>query len=833
MTDGIHARGLRFLRARWRVLVRLGGWSVLETAQTFLTGYAPARALDEGFLAGRPGVGLAWLGVAGIGVLVGAWGTVRVYAAVAALVEPLRDVLVGRVVERGVREADTGALSGLTQQVEIARDTFAGLVMVSRSFVFTAVGAVVGLASLDPLLLLVVVPPLAAGLGLFAATLRPLARRQEEYLVADEALAEGLGRVCPGLRDITAAGAEDRVAAGTGRLVDTEQRAAYSLARWSVLRVVSLALGGQLPIVLLLACAPWLLTRGVTTGALVGALAYVTQSLLPALRNLVHGLGTSGSRLVVVLRRLVREPAAEPGAEESVRRTGSHDANPLPTHACTPGPNGGRHPLAHDPAVTAGATPESDAGTEESAERTGSHDANPLPTHACTPGPNGGRHPLAHDPAVTAGATPESDAGTEESAERTGSHDANPLPTHACTPGPNGGRHPLAHDPAVTAGATPESDARDAETDDGLTDARPADRHAEPGHRLTPHTRARAADHECDTSPTEAAAAHTPTREAAPDSDTSPTTADTPHRTAPHPTHRTPTPALSLTSVSFAYGPTATPVVDRLDLDLAPGAHLAVVGPSGIGKSTLTALIAGILHPTGGMIRLCGHPVPSPDAAALRVLIPQEAYVHTGTLAENLGHLRPAPVPEPELLAAARAVGLTPLLEALGGSRATVDPAALSAGERQLVALTRAYLSYSPLVLLDEATCHLDPQAEERAERAFAGRPGTTLVVVAHRISSARRAGRVLLMDGPRTAYGTHEELMRDSPAYRELVGGWTAVVPKRSEPALPLGDPDRVDAVAGPGLAGDRGHVVAHGPVGQAQAPRDLRDGGPLGREG
>ncbi|MEU9324800.1 ABC transporter ATP-binding protein [Streptomyces canus] len=727
MTHGVYARGLRFLRARWRVLVRLGGWSVLETGQTFLTGYAPARALDEGFLAGRPGVGLAWLGVAGIGVLVGAWGTVRVYAAVAALVEPLRDVLVGRVVERGVREADAGALSGLTQQVEIARDTFAGLVMVSRSFVFTAVGAVVGLASLDPLLLLVVVPPLVAGLGLFAATLRPLARRQEEFLVADEALADGLGRVCPGLRDITAAGAEDRVAADTGRLVDTEQRAAYSLARWSVLRVVSLALGGQLPIVLLLACAPWLLARGVTTGALVGALAYVTQSLLPALRNLVHGLGTSGSRLMVVLRRLVREPAAEPGAEQSVVRTGSHGANPLP------------------------------------------------------------------------------------------------------------GRYPVAHDLAVAAGAPAESDAPDDETADGLTDARPADRHAEPGHRLARHAGAREADHECDTSPTEAATAHTPTREAPHDPATSPTKAGTPHSTTPHTTDRTSTraAALSLASVSFAYGPAATPVVDRLDLDLSPGAHLAVVGPSGIGKSTLMALIAGLLHPTGGRIRLFGRPVPSPDAAAQRVLIPQEAYVHTGTLAENLGHLRPEPVSESELLAAAEAVGVTPLLEALGGSRATVDPAALSAGERQLVALTRAYLSYAPLVLLDEATCHLDPQAEERAERAFASRPGTTLVVVAHRISSARRAGRVLLMDGPRTAYGTHEELVRDSSAYRELVGGWTAVVPKRSEPALSLGDPDRVDAVAGPGLAGDRGHVVAHGPVGQAQASRDLRDGGPLGREG
>ncbi|MET8946094.1 ABC transporter ATP-binding protein, partial [Streptomyces sp. NPDC004542] len=289
---------------RWRVLARLAGWSVLEAGQTFLVGYALARALDEGFLAGRARAGLLWLGLAALGVAVGAYGTGRVYGAVAALVEPVRDRLVARVVARGVREADGATLSGLTQQVEIARDTLAGLVMVSRSFVFTAAGALAGLFSLSPRLLLVVAPPLLAGVCLFAVTLRPLARRQEAFLVADEDLAEQWGTVCPGLRDVTAAGAQAQAGAGLRACVDAELRAARSLARFGVLRVAALALGGQLPVVLLLATAPWLLAHDVTPGALVGALAYVTQSLLPALQNLIHGLGASGSRLTVVLREL-------------------------------------------------------------------------------------------------------------------------------------------------------------------------------------------------------------------------------------------------------------------------------------------------------------------------------------------------------------------------------------------------------------------------------------------------------------------------------------------------------------------------------------------------
>ncbi|MEU8689412.1 ABC transporter ATP-binding protein [Streptomyces sp. NPDC048665] len=577
----LRGRAARFLRDRWRVLVRLGAWSVLEAGQTFVVGYALARALDAGFLAGSVRTGLGWLGAAGLAVCAGAYGTGRVYGVVAELVEPARDRLVTAVVGRGVREADPGALSGLTQQVELARDTLAGVVMVSRSFLFTAAGALIGLLSLAPLLLTVVLPPLLAGVALFAVTLRPLARRQEAFLTTDEALARELGALCPGLRDVTACGAEERVAADLGRRIDAELATARALARWSLARTAALAVGGELPVVLLLVTAPWLLRHGVTAGALVGALAYVTQSLLPALQNLVHGLGTSGSRLTVVLRRLT---------SRGPRTVRLREAQP--------------------------------AQGRGAASLSGSAAGRDQPPRTRT------RPPIA----------------------------------------------------------SPRS-----------------------------------------------------------------------------------APALALTSLTFAYGSAGEPILDGLDLTLPTGAHLAVVGPSGIGKSTLTSLIAGQLTPDHGTIRVHGHPVPAPQAT---VLIPQEAYVHGGTLAENLALFRPGPVPEAELLAAADAVGLTPLLRALGGPDARVEPTALSAGERQLIALTRAYLCAAPLALLDEATCHLDPAAEARAERAFAGRPGGTLLVVAHRLGSARRAGRILVMDGAHTACGTHDDLLRTSALYRQLTTG-------------------------------------------------------------
>ncbi|WP_241265979.1 ATP-binding cassette domain-containing protein [Streptomyces boncukensis] len=623
---GLPRAGVRFLADRRGAVAALAGWSLLESAQTFALGYALARALDDGFLAGNTAAGLGWLAVAAVGVLVGALGTARVYRAVAALAEPLRDLLVGRVVRHGLAEAvlrdgasgpppgtgGAGLVSRVTHQVELARDSFSGVVMVARSFVFTALGALAGLLALAPPLLLVVLPPLLLGLALFFGTLRPLARRQAEFLAADERLAAELGSVAAGLRDVVAAGAEERTRTALAARVEAERRAADALARWSVSRALAVGLGGRAPLVLLLVLAPWLLDQGVTPGALAAAVTYLTQALLPALEGLVQGFGSAGARLAVVITRLT---------------------------------SGSPHPA---------------------------------------PGPR---------------------------------------PAAAADPRP----------------ATPR-------------EGQPV-----PGNAVEAH------------------------------------------------------------GVRFGYGEADRDVLAGLDLVVPRGGRLAVVGPSGTGKSTLALLIAGLLTPRAGEIR-----------ADPRVLIPQEAYVFTGSVRDNLRYLRTDPVPDAEVLASAAAVGAGRLVARLGGPDADLDPAALSAGERQLLALARAHLSRAPLAVLDEATCHLDPVAEERAERAFAQRPGGTLVVVAHRISSARRAERVLVLDGARAVVGTHDEVAARSPLYRDLAGIWA--VGDRSQPAGPPGDTDGINPVARPGLAGDGRHVVAHRPVGEAQPVRDLRDRSALG---
>ncbi|MET9828162.1 ABC transporter ATP-binding protein [Streptomyces sp. NPDC006385] len=628
------------VRTRRREFVRLTGWSLVEAVPALLSGWLVARAVDRGFLAGRSAEGLGWLGLLACAVLVGAWGTRQATLQLAGVVEPFRDDLVTLATTGTLRRSarlgeavDTAGVARLTEQVEIARESCGAVVMFVQSFAVTAVSVLLGLAALDPAFLLFVVPPLAAGLVLFLLALRAMAARQRAVVLADEAIAEQVSRVAGGLRDVTACGAEDVVRHRVGARIDEAARAARALARLTALRTAALGVGGWLPIVLILAGAPWLVRGGVTAGAIMGALTYVAQSLQPALRGFVQGLGGSGLWLLVTVGRILE--TAGPGV------------------AGAPGDPG---------AGAAGASGPSEG--------------------ASAPGASGA--PGATSVAGASGAS--AGAGTARASGTTAGD----------TPLTSGSASPRATAPPPPATTEPPAGPR------------PSDGRVE------------------------------------------------------------------LRGVTFAYAPSAEPVVQDLDLSLASGTHLAVVGPSGAGKSTLAALMAGVLPPRAGEVRLGGAPVRSLDTGRLslsRVLIPQEAYVFAGTLRENLAYLHPTAT-RPALDTAVQAIGATPLVERLGGYEAPVNPALLSAGERQLIALVRALLPPAPLVLLDEATCHLDPAAEAVAERAFVRRP-STLVVCAHRISSALRADLVLVMDGPRCRLGTHDQLLADCALYRDLIGHW------------------------------------------------------------
>jgi ATP-binding cassette subfamily B protein len=246
---------------------------------------------------------------------------------------------------------------------------------------------------------------------------------------------------------------------------------------------------------------------------------------------------------------------------------------------------------------------------------------------------------------------------------------------------------------------------------------------------------------------------------------------------------------LAFEQVSFRYpapgelaGEASGPIVlERLDLRVAPRTQVAVVGETGSGKTTFAKLLTRLMDPTEGRVLIDGVPIDEVAFASLRsrvVMVPQDGALFDGTVADNVRHGRPQ-ADDDELALAFLELGLADWVEELPRGLHTLvgeRGASLSAGERQLVALARAYIANPDLLVLDEATSAVDPATEVRLQRALEGlTSGRTTVTIAHRLSTAENADEILVFDRGRLVQrGPHDELVRDADGvYARLHRSW------------------------------------------------------------
>ncbi len=309
----------RSLSSQRRDACWLAAWSLVQALPSLVCGWSVAKASTD-FLTGGAGTlrGMEWLGLLGLAVLAGALASRQSYLRVAALVEPLRDDLVRIIVTGALRNAtqgpnpgDTGAVARITHQAEIVRDSFAGLLAVGLTFACTVASAVIGLVTLVPAVLPLVVVPMAVSLALFCCLLPSFATLQRRSVIGEEAAADSAAAALAGLRDAIACGAEDRVCAEIAERVTAQAAALRALARMNLLRSLCLAAGGWLPLVLVLADAPSLVRHGAGPGAIIGVVTYISGALLSALYAFTRGIGGSGVRLTITLHRII-EAGAEP-----------------------------------------------------------------------------------------------------------------------------------------------------------------------------------------------------------------------------------------------------------------------------------------------------------------------------------------------------------------------------------------------------------------------------------------------------------------------------------------------------------------------------------------
>jgi ABC-type multidrug transport system fused ATPase/permease subunit len=243
--------------------------------------------------------------------------------------------------------------------------------------------------------------------------------------------------------------------------------------------------------------------------------------------------------------------------------------------------------------------------------------------------------------------------------------------------------------------------------------------------------------------------------------------------------------AVTFDSVSFRYGSDdgGAWALRDIDLAIAPGETVALVGETGAGKSTFAKLVARFYDPTQGAVRVDGHDLRSVTAHSLRSqmgMVPQEGFLFSGTVRDNLSFGRggEGQVAEAQLRDAARAVGADAFIMALPQGYDTEvgeRGVQLSAGQRQLVAFARALVADPRILVLDEATANVDVHTEgiieEGLRRLVAGR---TAIVIAHRLSTIQHADRILVMEHGRIVeQGTHDELLATEGRYWQLYRDW------------------------------------------------------------
>ncbi|MEP7068665.1 MAG: lipid A export permease/ATP-binding protein MsbA [Usitatibacter sp.] len=235
--------------------------------------------------------------------------------------------------------------------------------------------------------------------------------------------------------------------------------------------------------------------------------------------------------------------------------------------------------------------------------------------------------------------------------------------------------------------------------------------------------------------------------------------------------------AIRLDHVSLSYPGGARPALDDLSLDIRPGETVALVGPSGGGKSSLIHLLPRFYHPSAGGVTLDGHDLEALTLASLRrqiSLVSQSVVLFNDTVAANIAYGRSDRVDEEAIVRAAEAAHAMEFISALPQGLATEigeNGAKLSGGQRQRIAIARAILKDAPILLLDEATSALDTESERAVQAALeALMQGRTTIVIAHRLSTIERADRiVVLSQGRIVEVGAHRDLLSAGGVYAGL----------------------------------------------------------------